>query len=185
MFSGDEPHGWTLDAPLVASLARVRSNQPMNKNTLLIAAVLLAVGISPLAVRAAKSPEVPTSESLAAGRDPAHLNLVEARRKVNELPEVLSAQQQSKIDRSLVTKAAADYKQARTRASASEASYRKLFDENLQKLDPEAAATQLKERQAFRDRMEKARANKPTSSNRKVAQHDEEDDEEEPESSQG
>lgn len=157
----------------------------MNKNTLLIAAVLLAVGISPLAVRAAKSPEVPTSESLAAGRDPAHLNLVEARRKVNELPEVLSAQQQSKIDRSLVTKAAADYKQARTRASASEASYRKLFDENLQKLDPEAAATQLKERQAFRDRMEKARANKPTSSNRKVAQHDEEDDEEEPESSQG
>lgn len=159
----------------------------MNKTTLLIAAALLAVGISPLAVRAAKNPEVAaSSEATAAGRDPAHLNLVEARRKVNELPDVLSAQQQSKIDRSQATKAAADYKQARTRASASEASYRKLFDENLQKLDPEAAATQLRERQSFRERMEKARASKPSSSsNKKVAQHDEEDDEEDSDSSQG
>lgn len=157
----------------------------MNNITLLLAAALLAVGLSPLAVNAAKSPEATTSEASAAGRDPAHLNLVEARRKVNEIPEVLSAQQQSKIDRSLVTKAAADYKQARTRASTSEASYRKLFDENLQKLDPEAAATQLKERQAFRERMEKARASKPSNSTKKVAQREEDEDEEEPESSQG
>ena len=103
---------------------------------------------------------------------------------MNELPDVLSAQQQSRIDRSLATKAAADYKQARTKASASDLAYRKLFDENLQKLDPEAAATQLKERQSFRERMEKARANKASGSNKKVAQQEEEE-EEEVESSQG
>lgn len=157
----------------------------MNKTLLLIAAAILAVGITPLAVRAAKSPEAASAET-ATARDPAHLNLVEARRKVNELPEVLSAQQQSKIDRSLATKAAADYKQARARSSASDSAYRKLFDDNLQKLDPEAAATQLKERQAFRERMEKARASKPSSSSsKKVAKHEEEDDEDEDESSQG
>lgn len=157
----------------------------MNKIIALIAASLLVAGISPLAVNAAKSPEAPAAETTAANRDPAHLNLVEARRKVNDLPEVVSAQQQSKVDRSLATKAAADYKQARTRASASESAYRKLFDENLQKLDPEAAATQLKERQAFRERMEKARANKQTKSNKKVAVLDEEDEDEESESSPG
>ena len=157
----------------------------MNKIITLIAAALLVAGISPLVVNAAKSPEAPTSETTAANRDPAHINLVEARRKVNELPEVVSAQQQSKVDRSLATKAAADYKQARTRATASESAYRKLFDENLQKLDPEAAATQLKERQAFRERMEKARASKQSKSNKKVAALDEEDDEDESDSSQG
>ena len=89
--------------------------------------------------------------------DADHVRLVEAKKRVNEIPEVLSAQQQAKSDHAQLVKVSADYKQARTRSSASDDAYRKIFDEQLNKLDPEAAKISAKERQAFRDKMVKAR----------------------------
>lgn len=101
----------------------------------------------------------PSSEAETSNETP-HAKLVEARRKVNDLPEVQSAQAQAKADRAIAVKTAAEHKQARAKAAESESTYRKLFDENLSKMDPEAAAIQLQERQAFREKMVKARAQK-------------------------
>jgi hypothetical protein len=125
----------------------------MNHYTLLLAITLCGSSLlaKPTDARLA-SPE--TGSSI----DTPHAKLVEARRKVNDLPEVQSAQAQAKADRALAVKTAAEYKQARAKASESESIYRKLFEENLTKLDPEAAAIQLQERQAFREKMVKARA---------------------------
>ncbi len=92
--------------------------------------------------------------------DADHARLVEARKRVNEIPEVFSAQQQVKADRAQLVKSSADYKQARTKSINSDEIYRKIFDEQLIKLDPEAAKISAKERQAFRDKMVKARESK-------------------------
>jgi hypothetical protein len=94
---------------------------------------------------------------------------------------VQSAQAQAKADRALAVKTAAEYKQARAKASESESIYRKLFEENLTKLDPEAAAIQLQERQAFREKMVKARALKKSTGQKSlnpesVAKVDDDDD---------
>ena len=92
--------------------------------------------------------------------DSDHERLVEAKKRVNEIPEVLSAQQQAKADHAQLVKVSADYKQARTKSNNSDDTYRKIFDEQLNKLDPEAAKISAKERQAFRDKMVKARESK-------------------------
>ena len=89
-----------------------------------------------------------------------HARLVEAKKRVNEIPEVLSAQQQAKADHAQLIKVSAEYKQARTKSTNSDDAYRKIFDEQLNKLDPEAAKISAKERQAFREKMVKARESK-------------------------
>ncbi len=108
--------------------------------------------------------------------DADHTRLVEARKRVNEIPEVLSAQQQAKADHAQLVKVSADYKQARTRSSASNDAYRKIFDEQLNKLDPEAAKISAKERQAFRDKMVKAREAKKADGKKVGALDSDEDD---------
>ena len=108
--------------------------------------------------------------------DADHTRLVEARKRVNEIPEVLSAQQQAKADHAQLVKVSADYKQARTRSSASDDAYRKIFDEQLNKLDPEAAKISAKERQAFRDKMVKAREAKKADGKKVGALDSDEDD---------
>jgi len=94
--------------------------------------------------------------------DSDHEHLVEAKKRVNEIPEVLSAQQQAKSDRAQLIKVLAEYKQARTKSNNSDDAYRKIFDEQLNKLDPEAAKISARERQAFREKMVKARESKKT-----------------------
>lgn len=108
--------------------------------------------------------------------DADHTRLVEARKRVNEIPEVLSAQQQAKADHAQLVKVSADYKQARTRSSASDDAYRKIFDEQLNKLDPEAAKISARERQAFRDKMVKAREAKKAEGKKVGALDSDEDD---------
>jgi hypothetical protein len=108
--------------------------------------------------------------------DADHTRLVEARKRVNEIPEVLSAQQQAKADHAQLVKVSADYKQARTRSSTSDDAYRKIFDEQLNKLDPEAAKISAKERQAFRDKMVKAREAKKAEGKKVGALDSDEDD---------
>ena len=108
--------------------------------------------------------------------DADHVRLVEAKKRVNEIPEVLSAQQQAKSDHAQLVKVSADYKQARTRSSASDDAYRKIFDEQLNKLDPEAAKISAKERQAFRDKMVKAREAKKADGKKVGALDSDEDD---------
>ena len=108
--------------------------------------------------------------------DSDHARLVEARKRVNEIPEVLSAQQQAKADHAQLVKVSADYKQARTRSSTSDDAYRKIFDEQLNKLDPEAAKISAKERQAFRDKMVKARESKKADGKKVGAIDPDEDD---------
>lgn len=107
--------------------------------------------------------------------DTEHERLVEARKRVNEIPEVLSAQQQAKSDHAQLIKVSAEYKQARTKSTSSDEAYRKIFDEQLNKLDPEAAKISAKERQAFREKMVKARESKKTDG-KKVGSNDSGDD---------
>jgi hypothetical protein len=109
--------------------------------------------------------------------DTDHVRLVEAKKRVNEIPEVLSAQQQAKADRAQFIKASGEYKQARTKSNNSDDAYRKIFEEQLNKLDPEAAKISVKERQAFRDKMLKAREAKKAEG-KKVGANDHEDDDE-------
>ena len=95
---------------------------------------------------------------------------------MNEIPEVLTAQQQAKADHAQLVKVSAEYKQARTKSTNSDEVYRKVFDEQLNKLDPEAAKISAKERQAFRDKMVKAREAKKTDGKKVGALDSNEDD---------
>jgi len=115
--------------------------------------------------------------------DPDHERLVEAKKRVNEIPEVLTAQQQAKSDHAQLVKVSAEYKQARTKSTISDQAYRKIFDEQLNKLDPEAAKIFTKERQAFREKMVKAREAKKSEGKKVgVLDSDEDDDRSEEES---
>lgn len=134
-----------------------------------LAAVLLAAGVhTQLAAAPAKE------EGHAP--DPEHARLVAARKAANELPEVMSAEQQAKADRAMTNKAYAEYKAARKRSTDSEATYRKAFDAALAKVDEGAPALQEKERAAFRERMLKARASKKGGAKKTVAKAEDEDD---------
>jgi len=108
--------------------------------------------------------------------DADHVRLVEAKKRVNEIPEVLTAQQQAKSDHAQLVKTSAEYKQARTKSTNSDQAYRKIFDEQLNKLDPEAAKISAKERQAFRDKMVKAREAKKAEGKKVGALDSDEDD---------
>lgn len=148
----------------------------MNTIHATLAAALLATGLHlPLAAAPAKE------EGHAA--DPEHARLVAARKAANDLPEVMTAEQQAKADRALATKALAEYKTARKRSTDSEAAYRKAFDAALAKVDEGAPALQEKERAAFRERMLKARASKKGGAKKSGAKGDEEDDEDDAPSS--
>lgn len=142
----------------------------MNTTHATLAAVLLAVGVHTHLVAA------PAKETGAAA-DPDHARLVAARKAALELPEVAAAEQQAKADRTLATKAYAEYKTARKRSNDSEAAYRTAYDAALGKVDPEAPALQEKERAAFRERMLKARAAKKAGTQKPAAKDDEEEDE--------
>ena len=134
-----------------------------------LAAVILAAGVhTQLAAAPAKE------EGHAP--DPEHARLVAARKAANELPEVMSAEQQAKADRAMTNKAYAEYKAARKRSTDSEATYRKAFDAALAKVDEGAPALQEKERAAFRERMLKARASKKGGAKKAVAKAEDEDD---------
>jgi hypothetical protein len=134
-----------------------------------LAAVLVAAGLhAQLAAAPAKD------EGHAA--DPEHARLVAARKAANDLPEVMSAEQQAKADRAMTNKAYAEYKAARKRSTDSEAAYRKAFDAALAKVDEGAPALQEKERAAFRERMLKARAAKKGSAKKGVAKADDDED---------
>ena len=113
--------------------------------------------------------------------DPDHARLVAARKAANDLPEVMSAEQQAKADRALTNKAYAEYKAARKRSTDSEATYRKAFDAALAKVDEGAPALQEKERAAFRERMLKARTAKKGATKKTVAKTDDDDDDAEDE----
>ncbi len=108
--------------------------------------------------------------------DADHVRLVEAKKRVNEIPEVLTAQQQAKSDHAQLVKVSAEYKQVRTKSTNSDQAYRKIFDEQLNKLDPEAAKISAKERQAFRDKMVKAREAKKAEGKKVGALDSDEDD---------
>ncbi len=108
--------------------------------------------------------------------DADHVRLVEAKKRVNEIPEVLTAQQQAKSDHAQLVKVSAEYKQARTKSTNSDQAYRKIFDEQLNKLDPEAAKISARERQAFRDKMVKAREAKKAEGKKVGALDSDEDD---------
>jgi hypothetical protein len=139
-----------------------------------LAAVLFAAGLhTQLAAAPAKD------EGTA---DTDHARLVAARKAANDLPEVMTAEQQAKADRALTNKAYAEYKMARKRSTDSETAYRKAFDAALAKVDEGAPALQEKERDAFRERMNKARASKKVGAKKSVAtaEDDEDGDEDEP-----
>jgi len=125
-------------------------------NTLLLASLLAAAPAFAAEDRPAASPE--------------KMQLAAARRKAAAEPEVVAASQQHRADKALAEKARSDYQAARKKADASESEYKKLFDEALAKADPEAPALVKKEKDAFRERMAKARASK------KSADKDGEDD---------
>jgi hypothetical protein len=108
--------------------------------------------------------------------DTEHARLVEAKKRVNEIPEVLTAQQQAKSDHAQLVKVSAEYKQARTKSTNSDQAYRKIFDEQLNRLDPEAAKISAKERQAFREKMVKAREAKKVDGKKVGALDSDEDD---------
>ena len=149
-------------------------SSPFPPNTMItikttLAAVLLAAGVhAQLAAAPAKEEGHPA--------DPDHTRLVAARKAANDLPEVMSAEQQAKADRALTNKAYAEYKAARKRSTDSEATYRKAFDAALAKVDEGAPALQEKERAAFRERMLKARTSKKGGAKKTVAKADEDDD---------
>lgn len=138
-------------------------NTSMNITTLLLLAGFAASLPSSLyAAKPSAAKPAPAAHSASAEdhADPEQAKLGAAKRKVHELPEIASAQQQAKADRALATKAAAEYKHARTKAAESETAYRKAYDEALAKVDPEAADILKKQRAAFREKMLKARAEK-------------------------
>lgn len=115
-------------------------------NTLLLASLLTAVPAFAAEDRPEASPE--------------KMQLAAARRKAAAEPEVVAASQQHRADKALAEKAKADYQAARKKADASEDEYKRRFDEALAKADPEAPALVKKEKDAFRERMAKARASK-------------------------
>jgi hypothetical protein len=124
---------------------------PLLSNVLLIGVLTTTLNAKPMDAGKTEPTKIVDSD---------HERLVEAKKRVNELPEVQSAQQQAKVDRAQLVKISAEYKQARTKSTSSEETYRKVFDEQLSKLDPEAAKISAKERQAFREKMLKARESK-------------------------
>ena len=135
-----------------------------------LAAAFLAVGIhAQLAAVAAKEDVHPA--------DPEHARLVAARKAANNLPDVMTAEQQAKADHALAAKALADYKAARKRSTDSETAYRKAFDAALAKVDEGAPALQEKERAAFRERMLQARGSKKGGTKKAGAKDEEVDDE--------
>jgi hypothetical protein len=134
-----------------------------------LAAALLAVGLHAQLAAAPAKEEGQTA-------DPEHARLVAARKAANDLPEVMSAEQQAKADRALTNKAYAEYKVARKRSTDSEMTYRKIFDAALAKVDEGAPAIQEKERAAFRERMLKARTAKKGTAKKTIAKADDEED---------
>ena len=154
-------------------------SSPFPPNTMItikttLAAALLAVGLHAQLAAAPAKDEGQTA-------DPEHARLVAARKAANDLPEVMSAEQQAKADRALTNKAYAEYKVARKRSTDSETAYRKIFDTALAKVDEGAPALQEKERAAFRERMLKARAAKKGAA-KKVLTKAEDDADDEPSS---
>jgi hypothetical protein len=139
-----------------------------------LTAALLAVGLH---AQLAAAPAKDDGHAV----DPDHARLVAARKAANDLPEVMSAEQQAKADRAMTNKAYAEYKAARKRSTDSEATYRKAFDAALAKVDEGAPALQEKERAAFRERMLKARTAKKGVTKKTVAKSDEDDDDAEDE----
>jgi hypothetical protein len=139
-----------------------------------LTAALLAVGLH---AQLAAAPAKDDGHAV----DPDHARLVAARKAANDLPEVMSAEQQAKADRALTNKAYAEYKAARKRSTDSEATYRKAFDAALAKVDEAAPALQEKERAAFRERMLKARTAKKGATKKTVAKTDDDDDDAEDE----
>ncbi len=145
---------------------------PMKLTSLLLVAGLTVAALpSPLLAAKASppTPERTTEVEPATAADPEQAKLSAAKRKVLELPEIASAQQQAKADRALAAKSSAEYKHARTKAAESEMAYRKAFDETLAKQDPEAASIQKKQRDAFREKMLKARTEKKASASKPAA----------------
>ena len=140
---------------------------PLLSNLLLIGILTTGLNAKPM-----DTPKGNTDKAV----DADHVRLVEAKKRINEIPEVLSSQQQAKADRAQLVKASADYKQARTKSTTSDEAYRKIFDEQLNKLDPEAAKISAKERQAFRDKMVKARESKKADGKKVGALDSDEDD---------
>jgi hypothetical protein len=140
---------------------------PLLSNLLLIGILTTGLNAKPM-----DTPKGNTDKAV----DADHVRLVEAKKRVNEIPEVLSSQQQAKADRAQLVKASADYKQARTKSTTSDEAYRKIFDEQLNRLDPEAAKISAKERQAFRDKMVKARESKKADGKKVGALDSDEDD---------
>jgi hypothetical protein len=134
-----------------------------------VAAVLIAAGIHAQLNAAPAKDEGHTP-------DPDHSRLVAARKAANDLPEVMTIEQQAKADRAMTNKAYAEYKAARKRSTDSEAAYRKAFDAALAKVDEGAPALQEKERVAFRERMLKARTSKKTGSKKAGVQADDDED---------
>ena len=154
-------------------------SSPFPPNTMItikstLTAALLAVGLHAQLAAAPAKEEGPAT-------DPEHSRLVAARKATNALPEVMSAEQQAKADRTVTIKTYAEYKAARKRSTDSEAAYRKIFDASLAKVDEGAPAIQDKERAAFRERMLKARTSKKSGSSKSVAKADEDDDREDDE----
>ncbi|MEI7602585.1 MAG: hypothetical protein WCJ77_02905 [Opitutae bacterium] len=131
----------------------------MHKSLPLLSTLLLIGAFTtPLIAKPMDTPKGASAKSV----DSDHEHLVEAKKRVNEIPEVLTAQQQAKADHAQWVKVSAEYKQARTKSTNSDEVYRKIFDEQLNKLDPEAAKISARERQAFREKMVKAREAKKT-----------------------
>jgi hypothetical protein len=140
---------------------------PLLSNLLLIGIITTSLNAKPMDTSKGEAVKIVDSD---------HEHFVEAKKRVNEIPEVLSAQQQAKADHAQLVKVSADYKQARTKSTNSDDAYRKIFDEQLTKLDPEAAKISAKERQAFRDKMVKARESKKTDGKKVGSNESPEDD---------
>ena len=140
---------------------------PLLSTLLLIGAFTITLNAKPMDVSKANTDKLADAD---------HAHLVEAKKKVNEIPEVLTAQQQAKADHAQLVKVSAEYKQARTKSTNSDEAYRKIFDEQLIKVDPEAAKISAKERQAFREKMVKARESKKTDGKKVGSLDSDEDD---------
>lgn len=172
---------------------RVNFLKPVPTPTMKLTSLLLAVGLTvaalPAPLLAAKAspptPERPTEADPATGADSEQAKLSAAKRQVHELPEIASAQQQAKADRALAAKASAEYKHARTKAAESEMAYRKAFDETLAKQNPEAAIIQKKQREAFREKMLKARTEKKPSTGKPAAAKEDSATNDDPERDEG
>jgi hypothetical protein len=154
--------GVCLQYRLRANFLKPVPTTPMTKLTSLLLVAGLAVTALPSSLLAApptRSAAEPAAETEPVA-DPDQAKLSAAKRKVLALPDIASAQQQAKADRAMASKASAEYKQARTKAAESETAFRKAFDEALAKEDPAAAEIQKKQREAFREKMLKARSEK-------------------------